>query len=233
MHLLKLDEARAIVKEAASVIPEYKARFDELTSQGCNRAAFGWKRKLDESLSKQTEATSNILFHERRAQQDAESLEACLQARRAAGRPASSLEDDSEDEVEVVEENDDAAAARRAVRRAVRAARARAELDKAVVEKAVQDARRRAAAARRFCVAVARGGRAVQRARAIGRAKHAFTPSTAPTPRRRLARSARWGAAAAAAARRAPPSSRATLLARRRGSPAGRTRAPRSPRTGT
>ena len=41
MHLLKLDEARAIVKEAASVIPEYKARFDELTSQGCNRAAFG------------------------------------------------------------------------------------------------------------------------------------------------------------------------------------------------
>ena len=54
MHLLKLDEARAIVKEATSVIPEYKARFDELTSQGCNRAAFGWKRKLDESLSKRT-----------------------------------------------------------------------------------------------------------------------------------------------------------------------------------
>mgnify|MGYP002033486887 CR=1 FL=1 len=148
MHLLKLDEARAIVKEATSVIPEYKARFDELTSQGCNRAAFGWKRKLDESLSKQTEATSNILFHERRAQQDAELLEACLAARRAAGRPASSLEDASEDEVEVVEENDDAAAARRAVRRAVRAARARAELDKAVAEKAIRDARRRAAAAR-------------------------------------------------------------------------------------
>ena len=148
MHLLKLDEARAIVKEAASVVPEYKARFDELTSQGCNRAAFGWKRKLDESLSKQTEATSNILFHERRAQQDAESLEACLQARQAAGRPASSLEDASEDEVEVVEENDDAAAARRAVRRAVRAARARAELDKAVAEAAIRDARRRAAAAR-------------------------------------------------------------------------------------
>ena len=148
MHLLKLDEARSIVAEAASVIPEYKARFDELTSQGCNRAAFGWKRKLDESLSKQTEAESNILFHERRAQQDAELLEACLQARRAAGRPASSLEDASEDEVEIIEENDDAAAARRAVRRAVRAARARAELDKAVVEKAVQDARRRAAAAR-------------------------------------------------------------------------------------
>ena len=148
MHRLKLDEARAIVTEAASVIPEYKARFDELTSQGCNRAAFGWKRKLDESLSKQTEATSNILFHERRAQQDAELLEACLQARQAAGRPLNSLEDASEDEVEVVEENDDAAAARRAVRRAVRAARARAELDKAVAEKAIREARRRAAAAR-------------------------------------------------------------------------------------
>ena len=148
MHRLKLDEARSIVAEATSVIPEYKARFDELTSQGCNRAAFGWKRKLDESLSKQTEATSNILFHERRAQQDAELLEACLAARRAAGRPLNSLEDDSEDEVEVVEENDDAAAARRAVRRALRAARARAELDKAVAETAIRDARRRAAAAR-------------------------------------------------------------------------------------
>ena len=148
MHLLKLDEARSIVAEATSVIPEYKARFDELTSQGCNRAAFGWKRKLDESLSKQTEAESNILFHERRAQQDAELLEACLAARRAAGRPLNSLEDDSEDEVEVVEENDDAAAARRAVRRAVRAAPARAELDKAVAETAIRDARRRAAAAR-------------------------------------------------------------------------------------
>ena len=94
MHRLKLDEARSIVAEATSVIPEYKARFDELTSQGCNRAAFGWKRKLDESLSKQTEAESNILFHERRAQQDAELL-ARLAARQAAGRPASSLEDDS------------------------------------------------------------------------------------------------------------------------------------------
>ena len=148
MHRLKLDEARAIVKEATSVIPEYKARFDELTSQGCNRAAFGWKRKLDESLARQTEAESNILFHERRAQQDAELLEACLAARQAAGRPASSLEDDSEDEVEIIEENDDAAAARRAVRRAVRAARARAERDRAAAEQAVQDARRRAAAAR-------------------------------------------------------------------------------------
>ena len=148
MHRLKLDEARAIVKEATSVIPEYKARFDELTSQGCNRAAFGWKRKLDESLARQTEAESNILFHERRAQQDAELLEACLAARQAAGRPASSLEDDSEDEVEIIEENDDAAAARRAVRRAVRAARARAERDRAAAETAVQDARRRAAAAR-------------------------------------------------------------------------------------
>ena len=127
MHRLKLDEARSIVAEATSVIPEYKARFDELTSQGCNRAAFGWKRKLDESLARQTEAESNILFHERRAQQDAEFLEACLAARQAAGRPASSLDDDSEDEVEIIEENDDAAAARRAVRRAVRAARARAE----------------------------------------------------------------------------------------------------------
>ena len=118
MHRLKLDEARSIVAEATSVIPEYKARFDELTSQGCNRAAFGWKRKLDESLARQTEAESNILFHERRAQQDAELLEACLAARQAAGRPASSLDDDSEDEVEIIEENDDAAAARRAVRRA-------------------------------------------------------------------------------------------------------------------
>ena len=148
MHRLKLDEARSIVAEATSVIPEYKARFDELTSQGCNRAAFGWKRKLDESLARQTEAESNILFHERRAQQDAELLEASLKARQAAGRPASSLDDDSEDEVEIIEENDDAAAARRAVRRAVRAARARAELDKAVAETAIRDARRRAAAAR-------------------------------------------------------------------------------------
>ena len=148
MHRLKLDEARSIVAEATSVIPEYKARFDELTSQGCNRAAFGWKRKLDESLARQTEAESNILFHERRAQQDAELLEACLAARQAAGRPASSLDDDSEDEVEIIEENDDAAAARRAVRRAVRAARARAERDRAAAEQAVQDARRRAAAAR-------------------------------------------------------------------------------------
>ena len=148
MHLLKLDKARSIVAEATSVIPEYKARFDELTSQGCNRAAFGWKRKLDESLARQTEAESNILFHERRAQQDAELLEASLKARQAAGRPASSLDDDSEDEVEIIEENDDAAAARRAVRRAVRAARARAELDKAVAETAIRDARRRAAAAR-------------------------------------------------------------------------------------
>ena len=148
MHRLKLDEARSIVAEATSVIPEYKARFDELTSQGCNRAAFGWKRKLDESLARQTEAESNILFHERRAQQDAELLEACLAARQAAGRPASSLDDDSEDEVEIIEENDDAAAARRAVRRAVRAARARAERDRAAAETAVQDARRRAAAAR-------------------------------------------------------------------------------------
>jgi len=148
MHRLKLDEARSIVAEATSVIPEYKARFDELTSQGCNRAAFGWKRKLDESLARQTEAESNILFHERRAQQDAELLEASLKARQAAGRPASSLDDDSEDEVEIIEENDDAAAARRAVRRALRAARARAERDRAAAETAIRDARRRAAAAR-------------------------------------------------------------------------------------
>jgi hypothetical protein len=95
-HDVAIAHATEVIKRTAGEVDLHKEQYDTLVGQGYNRAAEKARRKMDASLTQKTEAEGMMQFHEAQQQASADALEACLEERRAAGRPETQLDEDLE-----------------------------------------------------------------------------------------------------------------------------------------